>query len=78
MKPPYRLRTHEEDKLAPYYIKLHTNVLAIASDSVLQHKPLNPQHPYLLPTARARFDDVSETINIDGWRTTAPFFIALV
>ena len=48
-------------------------MLVIASDSVLQHTPLNPQHARVISTTRVCIDNLRDTIDMDGWRTTGSF-----
>ena len=37
-----------------------------------------PQHEHLISTTRTCILDLRETINMDGWRTTAPFPVDLM
>ena len=73
MKPPYRFGTHEEDPLARLYRKLHPNVLVIASNLVEEHHFLNQRHARVVSRTRACIHDLREVIDMDTWRTTAPF-----
>ena len=73
MKPPYRFGTHKGDPLSRLYSKLDPNVLVIASNSVEEHHFLNQRHTHVVSKTRTCINDLREAIDMDSWRTTAPF-----
>ena len=77
MKPPYRVRTHEDNPFAKEYTKLDPQVLVIASGTMTGqrrgHQFLSSLHAAVVLKTNASVNKLRDVADIDGWRKTALF-----